>query len=352
MNAKSTVEGFALALVLVTLGAAAGAAPATLPVSGLTIDLPDGWSAAASNDDSAPVDVLTRAGAPALSIAVAAVAPGNDCAAAIARLAQKGGLSLFDRPAYLGPRWHAEVTDETDFSSGTAIQSICADGRAGAVMGVLSYGGDVAELGAATGPVGALLDALLDASEATADGRRAYAASGPVMAATSSPGARIRLLADPAAATATVVKPAGDLVLPSGSGVLISIDQKVSSKKNKAGDAIKASVANDVRVDDVVVIAKGAPVTGRVAEADSASLGGSGGSLTMEFSSVTAVDGHVVPLKYTSQKEGARTKALSAKGFLTGYGLLSTGDNVEVDAGTTVEAKTTESVTLKAGGAS
>jgi hypothetical protein len=147
-----------------------------------------------------------------------------------------------------------------------------------------------------------------------------------------------------------VVRPAADLVLPAGSGVLISIDQKLSSKKNKVGDTIKASVATDVRVDDAVLIAKGTPVTGRVAAADSASLGGSGGSLTMEFSSVQTVDGHAVPLKYTSQKEGARTKALSLKGFMTGYGLLSTGDNVEVEAGTTVEAKTTESVTVRSGG--
>lgn len=349
MNTRTSFGGLASACMILLLGPAASAAPVTLPVSGLTIDLPDGWSVAASSDDSAPVDVITRAGSPALSVAVATSAPGNGCASSMARLTQKGGLSLFDRPAYLGPRWHAQIADETDFSTGTAIQSICADGSAGAVMGVVSYGGDVAELGGSTGALGKVLDGLLDASEAAGPTRRAYAATGPVMAANSSPGARIRVLADPASATATVVKPAADVVLPAGSGVLVSIDQKLSSKKNKAGDAIKASIANDVRIDDVVVIAKGAPVTGRVAEADSASLGGSGGSLTMEFSSVNTVDGHAVPLKYTSQKEGARTKALSLKGFMTGYGLLSTGDNVEVEAGTTVEARTTESVTIRAG---
>jgi hypothetical protein len=342
--------GLAFACILLLLGPTAGAAPATLPVSGLTLDLPDGWSAAASSDDSAPVDVLTRAGSPALSIAVGLSPAGNGCAGSMARLAQKGGLSLFDRPAYLGPRWHAQITDETDFSSGTAVQSVCADGSAGAVLGVVSYTGDVAELGGSTDTVGRMLDAVLDASEAAGPERRAYTASGPVMAAMSSAGARIRILADPASATAAMVKPAADVVLPAGSGVLISIDQKVSSKKNKSGDVIKASVANDVRIDDVVVIAKGAAVTGRVAEADSASLGGSGGSLTMEFSSVNTVDGRAVPLKYTSQKEGARTKALSLKGFMTGYGLLSTGDNVEIEAGTTVEAKTTEAVTIRAGG--
>jgi hypothetical protein len=59
----------------------------------------------------------------------------------------------------------------------------------------------------------------------------------------------------------------------------------------------------------VVVIAKGTPVAGRVAEADSASLGGSGGSLTMEVTSANASDGQAVPLEYTSQKEGARRDA-------------------------------------------
>lgn len=352
MKDRTSFAGVASACVLALLGHVAAATPVTLPVSGLPLDLPDGWSVAASSDDSAPVDVLTRAGSPALSVAVGLGAPGNGCANAMARLAQKSGLSLFDRPAYLGPRWHAKVTDETDFSTGTAIQSVCADGNAGAVMGVVSYGGDVAELGDAAGALGKVLDAVLDASEAAGPTRRSHSATGPVMAASSSPGARIRILADPAAAMATVVKPAADIVLPVGSGVLISIDQKLSSKKAKVGDAIKASVANDVRIDDVVVIAKGTPVTGRVAEADSASLGGSGGSLTMEFSSVNTVDGHAVPLKYTSQKEGARTKALSLKGFMTGYGLLSTGDNVEVEAGTTVEAKTTESITVRSGGKS
>lgn len=350
MKTRSSFGRLALGCIALVLGGTAGAVPAQLPVSGVTVDVPDGWSAAASADDSAPVDVLTRAGNPALSVALALAAPGNGCAAAMDRLAQKGGLSLFDRPAYLGPRWYAKVTDETDFTSGTAIQSACADGAAGAVMAVVSYGGDVKELGDATGVVGRLLDAVLDASEAPGEGRRAYAASGAVMAVNSSAGARLRMLADPAAATAQVVKPAGNLVLPAGSGVLISIDQALSSKKNKTGDAIKASVAADVRVDDVVVIAKGTPVAGRVGEADSASLGGSGGSLAMEFSSVRTVDGQNVPLKYTSQKEGARTKALSAKGFFTFYGLLSTGENVEIAAGTNVEARTTESVTVKSGG--
>ena len=113
---------------------------------------------------------------------------------------------------------------------------------------------------------------------------------------------------------------------------------------------VVASVAQDVVVDDAVLIKKGTPVVARVGEVDAASLGGSGGSMKIEVDSTTAVDGQTVPLHYESQaKEGKDTRGLSVTGMFTGWGLLSKGKNVEIEANTRVEAKSTAAVSIKAG---
>jgi hypothetical protein len=157
-------------------------------------------------------------------------------------------------------------------------------------------------------------------------------------------------MADPASATATLAARSGNFTLPAGSGVLVKIEEKITSKKAEKDQKIKASVAQDVVLDGAVLIRKGTPVVARVGDVDSASLGGSGGSIKIEIDSTTAVDGQSVPLHYESQaKEGKDTRGISVTGMFTGWGLLSKGKNVEIAADTTVEAKATAAVSIKAG---
>lgn len=336
--------------------AATAPEPMILPVSAVPVTLPAGagsWKADVQRDESGEADLLVRAapGMPDLRVAFALAPAGESCEGMLARLAKRGGLSLFDRPAWAGSRWHSQATDETDFEAGAQIQAVCTPLASGALAAVVSHGGDAAELGGADGSLGMLLDAVAGAFDAAADGVAPFKASGAPLPAGASLVARLRFMADPASETASLAARAGSFTLPAGAGVIVTIEEKVSSKKSEKNQKIKASVAQDVVVDDAVLIKKGTPVVARVGDVDSASLGGSGGSVKIEVDSTTAVDGQTVSLKYESQaKEGKDTRGISVTGLFTGWGLLSKGKNVEIPAGTSVEAKTTSETSIKAGG--
>lgn len=335
--------------------APAGPQPLMLPVSAVPVTLPagaGGWKADVQRDESGEADLLVRdaAGMPDLRVALALAPPGESCDGMLARLGKRSGMSLFDRPAWAGARWHAQATDETDFEAGAQIQAICAPLAQGALAAVVSHGGDAAALGAADGALGRLLDAVVAAFDAAAGSAAIFAPTGAPLPATASLVARLRFMADPASAGAALAARSGSFTLPAGSGVLVKIEEKLTSKKAEKDQKIKASVAQDVVLDDAVLIKKGTPVVARVGEVDSASLGGSGGSIKIEIDSTTAVDGQSVPLHYESQaKEGKDTRGISVTGMFTGWGLLSKGKNVEIAADTTVEAKSTAAVSIKAG---
>jgi len=331
-----------------------GPAPLMLPVSALQATLPPGagaWKADVQRDESGEADLLVRdaPGMPDLRVAFAPAPAGESCEGAFARLTKRGGLTLFDRPAWASARWHAQATDETDFEAGAQIQALCTPLAQGALAAVVSHAGDAAELGGPDGALGTLLDTVAAAFDS--GGAAPFTAAGAPLPASASLVARLRFMVDPASASAKLAARSGAFTLPAGSGVLVKIEEKVTSKKAEKDQKIKASVAQDVVLDDAVLIKKGTPVVARVGDVDSASLGGSGGSLKIEVDSTTAVDGQTVPLHYESQaKEGKDTRGISVTGMFTGWGLLSKGKNVEIESGTTVEAKSTAAVEVKAGG--
>lgn len=344
------------AQVAVPAPPATGPEPVILPVSAVPLPLPaesGNWKAQAQRDESGEADLLVRdvPGMPDLRVAIALAPAGETCDGMLARLGKRGGLSLLDRPVWASARWHPQATDETDFEAGAQIQAICTPLSQGALAAVVSHGGGPAELGGPDGPLGRLLDAVAAAFDAGAGSVAPFAASGAPLPAAASLVARLRFMSDPASATATLAARSGSFMLPAGAGVLITIEEKVTSKKSEKDQKIRASVAQDVVVDDAVLIRKGTQVVARIGDVDAASLGGSGGSLKIAVDSTTAVDGQTVPLHYESQaKEGKDTRGISVTGVFTGWGLLSKGKNVEIPAGTSVEAKTTAAVIIKAGG--
>jgi hypothetical protein len=74
--------------------------------------------------------------------------------------------------------------------------------------------------------------------------------------------------------------------------VRLSVDETVSSKTAKAGDTFKLIVAEEVAINGHVVIAKGAPATGRIIVAEKKSLATHNGKLEVAVDSAKAVDGH------------------------------------------------------------
>ena len=80
--------------------------------------------------------------------------------------------------------------------------------------------------------------------------------------------------------------------------VQLSVDEPLSSKTGKSGDAFKLVVAENVVIDGHVVIPRGAPATGRIIAADKKSYAPPphNGTLEVAIDSVRAVDGHTVAL--------------------------------------------------------
>lgn len=98
-------------------------------------------------------------------------------------------------------------------------------------------------------------------------------------------------------------KSAGDTAKPSGTvkielktPVQLAAAQAISSRDANAGDTFKLVVAEDVTVNGHVVIAKGAPASGRIITAEKKSFATHNGKLEVAVDSVQAVDGHNVPV--------------------------------------------------------
>jgi hypothetical protein len=320
-----------------------------LPVSGLklTVDLPAAagtWAAAERADASGRVDLLSRQ--PKLEIALALTPAGVACGGGLDRLTKRAGLTLLDRPGYLGGAWGPKATEEVAFDSGTTIHVACADSAGRALIAAVAYAGDPAELGKPGDAVGALLTAAADAAAASPTAAAFAPPAGPLQPPTGSLIARIRLMADPGSASAAMASKSGTFTLPSGASVLTKLNDKLSSKTAKENQEITATVTQDVVLDDAVLIRKGTLVKGHIAKASSSSLGGQGGSVDFSVDSTTAVDGQRVPLRYEAKKEGKNTRGISLTGYFTGWGLLTKGKDYELPAGTPLEARTTAPVTI------
>jgi hypothetical protein len=110
-------------------------------------------------------------------------------------------------------------------------------------------------------------------------------------------------------------------------------------------------VAQDVKVDGQVVIAKDSLVKGVVAQAKKAGMMGRGGSLGIRVESATTVDNQKLKLRSTKGKEGDdKTGTTVALVVLFGpLGFLKKGKNAVIKPGTEIKVYVDEEkkVTIK-----
>jgi hypothetical protein len=108
-------------------------------------------------------------------------------------------------------------------------------------------------------------------------------------------------------------------LLKNGTPLLLEITETIDSKTAKVGDVVKLKVLKEIRVDDAVVIKAGAEAEGRVAEVKEAKGWGRKGTISMNLSSVKAVDGSEVLLSATQRATGdGRVGAATAVGVVAG----------------------------------
>lgn len=137
------------------------------------------------------------------------------------------------------------------------------------------------------------------------------------------------------------------IILKEGTEVLLIFASDLSSKTAVDDDPVNMTLAEDLKVGDVVVAHKGAIALGTVTNAHKAGMLGKPGDLAIRLEYLRA-DDQRVHLRGTKGKEGqSETGATVALTVLFGpIGLIKHGKNVEIKQGTPLTAFVAEDYTL------
>jgi hypothetical protein len=139
-----------------------------------------------------------------------------------------------------------------------------------------------------------------------------------------------------------------DVVIPDGTELSVVTTETISSKTATEGDPITFKVDEDLKIDGVVVIAKGAIVKGTVSDAKKNGHFGKGGKLSVRVESTQTVDKQPIKLRASKGKEGDdKTGTTVALVVLFGpLGFLKHGKNAEIKEGTKIKVFTDETKTI------
>jgi hypothetical protein len=127
-----------------------------------------------------------------------------------------------------------------------------------------------------------------------------------------------------------------ELVLRDGTEVKLKLTKPISSADARVGDRVELEASEDVVVDGVVLIKKGAPAVGQVTEAQPRKSFGRRGKLNFTIDYVKTVDGQNVRLRSTREAKGADSYGTAGVvTILAGpLGALVKGKDVELGVGT------------------
>jgi len=139
-------------------------------------------------------------------------------------------------------------------------------------------------------------------------------------------------------------KPANVKVIPDGTEFTVVTIDEITSKTAAEGDPLTFKVAEDVKIDGQIVIAKDSLVKGIVAQAKKAGMMGRGGSLGIRVESGMTIDNQKLKLRSSKGKEGDdKTGTTVALVVLFGpLGFLKKGKNAKIAPGTPIKVYTDE----------
>jgi hypothetical protein len=177
---------------------------------------------------------------------------------------------------------------------------------------------------------------------------QATAAAPATPAATpAAPAATAPAPATPAAPAATAMTADGKYQLHEGDDVNLQFAQELSSKTAAEGDPIQLTLADDLKVGDVVVVKAGAKAFGEVTKASKSGMMGKAGDLSIRLDYMKVGD-IKVRLRGTKGKEGEnKTTSTVVLTVLFGpIGLIKHGKNVEIKTGQALHAYVGEDIAL------
>lgn len=148
------------------------------------------------------------------------------------------------------------------------------------------------------------------------------------------------------------------VVLPANTVFKISLNEEVGSKINEVGNPVHFTVQEDVLVDDVIVLPRGAQGSGVITKVSRPKMFGRSGSLEISFNQVFSIDDEEIPtvlgpesrdkLKMEAAAVGASAVGALALGpiGLVG-GLFVKGKDVDMPAGTELYIQTQQDVNTR-----
>lgn len=139
-----------------------------------------------------------------------------------------------------------------------------------------------------------------------------------------------------------------DFVVPANTNIrLINNTTTITASTSQAGTQVIFTVMDDVKIDGQVVIKSGAIATGIISSLKKAAIVGQPGSIGVNLTSVTAVDGTQIPILASAIYEGENKMTTSVIiGFLCLFGFLMEGGEGEVQVGSTIVARTLSDVSI------
>jgi hypothetical protein len=151
----------------------------------------------------------------------------------------------------------------------------------------------------------------------------------------------------PASAAAPAAPPTNALVLKEGTEVPLIFASELSSKTAVDDDPVNMTLAEDLKIGDVVIARKGAVALGTVTNAHKSGMMGKAGELSIRLEYLKT-DDQRVRLRGSKGKEGeGAVGATVALTILFGpIGLIKHGHNVEIKQGTPLTAFVDQDYTL------
>lgn len=141
--------------------------------------------------------------------------------------------------------------------------------------------------------------------------------------------------------------------LPAGTIIRLRTVQEVDSKHAKDGDMLPLEVMRDVKVGELVVIAKHTPVAATLAQVHRAPRGLRRGSLALEVKTISDIAGNPIAVKATRRATGpgdrqaeAYTEAVLSMGFLAPPLIFLHGDEAVLPRGAEIDPTVSQDVAL------
>jgi len=181
-------------------------------------------------------------------------------------------------------------------------------------------------------------------------GQQATAPAAPVTAPTVAVAPAVPTAAPVAAsAPAAAMNPdaSGKYMLREGDDVDLQFAQDLSSKTSSEGDPVELTLADDLKVGNVVVAKAGAKAFGEVTKAEKSGMMGKAGELNLRLNYLKVGDTKI-KLRGTKGKEGesGTTSAVVLTVLFGPIGLIKHGKNVEIKKGQALHAYIGDDITV------